>query len=201
MARRWLAQTARAAYRLLEHTPASALVPKDLVRSIRERLLTVDPDHVLSIIDTLDDAGVPACLAGGWGVDCLAARQTRPHADVDLIIPPGAAVLDHALRALATLDYTPSDDQGETGIWMPDRMVLRDPPGRAIDLISYDTDHLPVDQPVAHGTLEGRPVRCLSPEAQMQLHAGYDPRPVDRIDVALLSALYRIDPPIRYLAE
>ena len=32
----------------------------------------------------------------------------------------------------------------------------------------------------------------------MTLHAGYDPRPVDRIDVALLSALYRIDPPIRY---
>ncbi len=41
---------------------------------------------VLEIVHRLEGAGVVVWLDGGWGVDALLGRQTRPHDDVDVII-------------------------------------------------------------------------------------------------------------------
>ena len=48
----------------------------------------------------------PARMGGGWGVDALAGRQTRPHADLDLAVEAGhlagmLAVLGEAGFAVA----------------------------------------------------------------------------------------------------
>jgi hypothetical protein len=40
--------------------------------------------EVVDVLERLDRAGVPVWLDGGWGVDALVGRQTRPHRDLDL---------------------------------------------------------------------------------------------------------------------
>ena len=41
---------------------------------------------VIDLYTQLDRLGIEAWLDGGWGVDALLGEQTRPHADVDLVI-------------------------------------------------------------------------------------------------------------------
>lgn len=41
---------------------------------------------VQAVLAALDAAGVPTWLDGGWGIDALVGRQTRPHSDLDLVI-------------------------------------------------------------------------------------------------------------------
>ena len=40
--------------------------------------------EVLRVLDALDGAGIRTGITGGWGVDALLRRQTRPHTDLDL---------------------------------------------------------------------------------------------------------------------
>ena len=40
--------------------------------------------EVLRVLDALDAAGIRAGITGGWGIDALLRRETRPHGDVDL---------------------------------------------------------------------------------------------------------------------
>jgi len=41
---------------------------------------------VVTIVDRLERAGLHVWIDGGWGVDALVGRQTRPHDDLDLVI-------------------------------------------------------------------------------------------------------------------
>jgi aminoglycoside-2''-adenylyltransferase len=41
---------------------------------------------VRSILHELGRAGIEVWLDGGWGVDALLGRQTRPHAGLDIIV-------------------------------------------------------------------------------------------------------------------
>ena len=44
----------------------------------------MDALDVIDVLDRLDAVGVEWCVDGGWGVDALVGRQTRPHKDLDL---------------------------------------------------------------------------------------------------------------------
>lgn len=44
-------------------------------------------DDVLEIIGRLDAAGVRWWVHGGWGMDALLGKETRPHDDLDLAVP------------------------------------------------------------------------------------------------------------------
>src|SRR6478672_4276653 len=80
---------------------------------------------VPAVLAVLDAAGVPAWVDGGWGVDALVGRQTRPHSDLDLVIALDQA--DPAIDALAPLGFAVAGDA------RPTRLVLRDGAGRQID--------------------------------------------------------------------
>ena len=41
---------------------------------------------VVEILSDLRAAGCRVWVAGGWGVDALVGRQTRPHRDLDLAV-------------------------------------------------------------------------------------------------------------------
>ena len=64
----------------------------------------VRADDVLAVLDRLGAAGVPVWLDGGWSVDALLGRQTRPHGDVDVVLPLDRAAL--AIAALAGVGFT-----------------------------------------------------------------------------------------------
>ena len=83
-------------------------------------------DDVLSVLALLRAAGVDTWVAGGWGIDALVGRETRPHRDLDLLHrveqePTGVTALGESGFA-ETLD------------WRPVRFVVTHPTGREIDL-------------------------------------------------------------------
>jgi len=152
----------------------------------------VDPAEVHRVLDALATAGCRAWVAGGWGVDALVGRQTRPHRDLDLALDATGEAA--ALAALARLGYAVETD------WRPVRVELAAPGGRWVDLhpVAFDAqgrgtqaglDGTAFDYPAGcfvTGTIGGRVVGCLSVAQQVAFHTGYPPRAVDLADLALL---------------
>ena len=53
----------------------------------------VSTEDALNLYRRLSDNGVQVWLSGGWGIDALLGRQTRPHKDLDAIL-----LLDDMIR-------------------------------------------------------------------------------------------------------
>ncbi|MET0435795.1 MAG: amino acid transporter [Cellulomonas sp.] len=157
----------------------------------------MDADEVHRVLDALAAAGCRAWVAGGWGVDALAGRQTRPHRDLDLAVD--ATGEGAALAALARLGYAVETD------WRPVRVELAAPGSGWVDLhpVAFDgtgrgiqagLDGTTFDYPpgcLVTGTIGARTVGCLSVAQQVAFHTGYPPRDVDRADLAVLGRLPR----------
>jgi hypothetical protein len=66
-----------------------------------------DPETQLAMISEISTAfsaeGIEHWLFGGWGLDFLAGKITRPHDDIDFFIWDGD--FDKALKVLAPLGY------------------------------------------------------------------------------------------------
>lgn len=155
--------------------------------------------EVWTVLDALTAAGCRWWLEGGWGVDALVGRQTRPHRDVDVDVDvgPGGAGEAAALRALHELGYRVETD------WRPNRVELAAPGRGWVDLHPIELDgHGNGRQPAlgggfhdfprawfVTGSLGGRAVGCYSREAQEHFHRGYALRAVDRLDLARLRDL------------
>jgi lincosamide nucleotidyltransferase A/C/D/E len=159
----------------------------------------VDLDEVRAVLDALDAAQCPASLAGGWGVDALAGKQTREHRDLDIFVR--AEHEARALTALAVRGYVVETD------WRPVRVEVRAPGRGWVDVhpVVFDEngrgrqegfdgeyfEYLPEDFITGHiGDLR---VRCLTAARQLQLHSGYAPRDADLHDLALLQILTPAD--------
>jgi lincosamide nucleotidyltransferase A/C/D/E len=157
-------------------------------------------DDVLSVLALLGTAGVDIWVGGGWGIDALVGRETRPHRDLDLMHrveqePSVVAALGKA-GFVETLD------------WRPARFVLTHPAGREIDLhpLTFGPDGSAVqaspeaDRPFAYparcfviGRIGDSAVGCLSAEQQVYFHQGYEPKDRDRHDMAQLRAAFGVD--------
>jgi lincosamide nucleotidyltransferase A/C/D/E len=163
-------------------------------------MVAMDAVAVIRVLDALAEAGVSAGVAGGWGVDALLGRQTREHEDLDLGIP--LDTLDLAISRLAELGYRPEVDE------LPGRLGLAGPEG-AVDLHPIDwrdetgvqttrdgtVFRYPPGSLDAAGVIDGRAVRCATPELQLEFHRGYPPRPRDRADMGLLAAEFGLQLP------
>jgi lincosamide nucleotidyltransferase A/C/D/E len=154
-------------------------------------------DEVHAVLDALSVADCQAWIGGGWGVDALAGRQTRPHRDLDLAVAAEREAA--ALAALLALGYVVETD------WRPVRVELVaagrgrvdlhplvfDPSGGARQAALDGGSFRYPASAFTSGDIAGRRVRCLSIEQQLAFHSGYEPRAVDRADVALLLELAR----------
>lgn len=157
----------------------------------------MDADEVHTVLDALAAAGCAAWICGGWGVDALVGHETRPHRDLDLAI--AAEHEPAALQALGRLGYVIETD------WRPVRVEVATEGRGRVDLhpVAFDEAgdgrQAGLDGHVflwpkgcfTTGTIAGRPVGCISVEQQLLFHSGYEPRDVDRADLALLRSLAR----------
>jgi hypothetical protein len=64
----------------------------------REPRSEMNAERVLDLLGCLDEHAIPVWLDGGWGVDALLGRQTRPHDDLDILFE-----LDDTLELEAVL--------------------------------------------------------------------------------------------------
>src|SRR3712207_4169557 len=151
--------------------------------------------EVVAVIDALEGAGCAVWIEGGWGVDALAGRQTRAHRDVDLAVDAiGARTV---LATVEGLGYRIETD------WRPVRVELVAPARGWVYVhpLAFDADGNGVQSgvngeryvyPAASfdvGTIAGRRVGCISAAQQVAWRSGYELRPVDHHDLALLHRL------------
>ena len=67
----------------------------------REPQQDMSAEDVVAIVTRLQGAGLPVWLDGGWGVDALVRRQTRPHDDLDIVVRiEDVPVVERELAAL-----------------------------------------------------------------------------------------------------
>ena len=171
----------------------------------------LDADDVLLILDRLDRAGLVVWLDGGWGVDALLGRHSRPHVDLDLVI-----ARDDLAAARAALNGLGFRHDLTAVPGLPARLVLADADGRPLDLHPVVFDRhgngwqeldaggwgvYPAEGLTGVGTVGGRQVRCLTPELQVRHHLGYPLGATDRHDLALLAERFGVAVPPVGLAD
>lgn len=160
---------------------------------------------VVAAMQSLEAAGVPTWLDGGWAVDAALGRQTRAHDDLDLVL--ALEQTDAACAALLPLGYHMHTDE------RPTRFVLRDAQDRRIDVhtVTFDAHgngvqrlpdgrafSYPPDGFTGLGHVAGSALRCLTPEVQLLCHAGYAPDEQDQHDVRLLCEEFSLPLPEPY---
>ena len=162
----------------------------------------MDAARAVRLLDLLEAAGVRAWVDGGWGVDALLGEQTREHDDLDLVVELADA--PRVLGLLAAEGY----ELAAGGA--PKSFALVDPVGHQVDVhpVTFDaagggvyvTDDggtwiYPDFGFAGRGSIAGRPVRCLSPEAQVIVHDGYELGEKDYTELRLLHERFGVELP------
>jgi len=151
---------------------------------------------MISLYQAFAAARAPVWLMGGWGVDALLGRETRPHHDMDVLVD--VSNLERLRRCLVDLGFVLSyvwdeevkwvlDDRWVSPLEQPTAFVCRHPDGREVDVhvvreCPDGTIEMLWNVPYAFtaaglsatGTIEGHEVRCLSRLMQEQAHTGYE---------------------------
>jgi lincosamide nucleotidyltransferase A/C/D/E len=165
----------------------------------------LDASDVLVVLDQLDRAGLVVWLDGGWGVDALLGRRSRPHQDLDLVIARHDCEVAQAALAGAGFHQDLTAVPG-----LPARLVLVDAGGRRVDLhpVVFDGHGngwqelgggawgaYPAEGLRGVGMVAGRQVRCLTPQLQVRHHLGYPLGAYDRHDLGLLAQRFGVAVP------
>jgi lincosamide nucleotidyltransferase A/C/D/E len=162
----------------------------------------MEASDVIDLLKELEDLDVHYWLDGGWGIDCLLGEQSRPHSDLDLVVP--RPNLDRVRGLLASRGYAVIRD------WLPSTLALRDDQGREVDLHPVDMtgdgggDQVLIDGEIWHyappveGSIAGRAVRCSSADDQPLMHQGYEPRLIDTEDVRRIADRFGLPVPAAF---
>jgi lincosamide nucleotidyltransferase A/C/D/E len=146
---------------------------------------------VMALVSWLEEAHVTYQVNGGWAVDALAGRQTRDHGDLDVFLD--------ADKLQDAVDWLQSKGYEQVVQELPVRVELRRGED-AVDLhpMVLDSEGNGVQQgfgdAVFHhrsdrrtvGSIDGRGVVVAALDRLVELRAGYEPRPVDAHDLAVL---------------
>jgi len=161
---------------------------------------------VLELYELLEREGVKVWIDGGWAVDALLGVQSRTHEDLDIALE--TRFVGRMRDVLADRGYRPISNDA-TRPW---NFVLGDGPGREIDchVFTFDEngdgvygppengEYYRADALTGEGVIEGRPVRCISPEWLVRYHTGYELRETDFHDVRALCERFGITLPEEY---
>ena len=148
-------------------------------------------------------AGIRIWIDGGWAVDALLGRQTRPHQDLDIAIERNDVARLRELLAARGYTDVPRDD---TSAW---NFVLGDGQGREVDVhaMVFDADgnglYGPAEKGAMYpaaaltgaGTIDGQDVRCIAAASMVKFKTGYKLSEKDFADVAALCERFGIEYP------
>jgi lincosamide nucleotidyltransferase A/C/D/E len=177
----------RSAYLAAEQSALAPLVRTRTVSRFKSRVAQIRAVTVTEILAVLYARNVPAWVAGGWGVDALAGRQTRRHYDLDLVVNGADDSMQRMAEALSAAGFARGVSEHNPGLPMPWRHFWRRDDGAGIEVMPVDLHAPPFTaESFAVGMIAGRPVPCLSGATQLTLHSGYALREIDAQDIAVL---------------
>ena len=158
---------------------------------------------VVSLYTELENLGITIWIDGGWGVDALLGEETRPHQDLDITIQQKDV---SKLRELLQAQGFSEIRLHEARPW---NFVLGDEGGREIDVHvivinavgngvygpAQNGETYPAASLTGTGSINGRSVRCISPEWAVKFHSGYELKEKDFRDVSALCKKFGIELP------
>ena len=168
----------------------------------------MDTQSLLAVVDLLEADGIDVWLDGGWGVDALLERQTRGHDDLDLVVELAHA--DRIIELLRGLGYSQVAGNPRKSFVMVDvrgcqvdiHPVTFDAEGGGVYQMDDGNEWVyPSEGFNGMGSVNGRPVRCLSPDVQVLVHAGYDSTQKDYRELYLLRERFGVEPPPALLED
>ncbi|HET9660369.1 MAG TPA: hypothetical protein VFP05_08555 [Thermomicrobiales bacterium] len=149
----------------------------------------ITQQDAIDLLDRFEAAGLEVYVDGGWGVDALLGRQTRPHLDLDITLPAASGTDVRELLTEMEFEQIPTDDTWEHNWVMQDPSLRRvdihtyalDETGRNIGGVAYEARHL-----TGQGSIGHRAVRCVPVDAMIEFHLGYEQDEEDFADVLAL---------------
>lgn len=146
-------------------------------------------EDAASLCGRLEEHRIRFWVMGGWGVDALLQRQTRPHKDLDVLVLLGdlaklRQLLDEQGFSLKRV-WQESRRLDEAADHWPTAFVVADAQGREIDvhvidigpdghIVQHYDDPWPLPAAIAgQGSIAGTDVTCVSRETQLAMHTGY----------------------------
>ena len=162
----------------------------------------MNEQDAVNLLKTVEKMGIDVWIDGGWGVDALIGRQTRPHNDIDIFIEQkhGAAIIE----MLVSKGYQETKMEYTT----ENHTVWSDKDNRIIDLhlfeftqegtLCFENENYPLKMFSGKGKICGIEVRCLPAESQLLYHQGYDHDEEDVHDVRLLCEKFELPVPKEY---
>ena len=156
---------------------------------------------VIEFVQLLNENAIEVIIDGGWGVDALLGEQTRKHEDLDIAVEHKDVPKIRALLEARGYTDVPRDDTRDCNF------VLGDDEGHLIDFHSYTFDEAgeiifgveyPYDSLKGTGSINGCPVRCISPVWMVDFHTGYPLDENDYQDVKRLCQKYGVEIPKDY---
>ena len=130
------------------------------------------PVEIIDVYTSLENFGVEIWIDGGWGVDALLGEQTRPHKDLDIAIQQKHVVaLREFLHAQSYREIKLEDARpwnfvlgDENGREIDVHVVVLDDRGNGIYGPSEKGEMYPAASLTGTGKIQGKKVRCISPE-------------------------------------
>jgi lincosamide nucleotidyltransferase A/C/D/E len=157
---------------------------------------------VLWVLTLLEEAGVTVWLDGGWAVDACLGAQRRRHRDLDIAIEErdvSAAADALRRRGFAALPAEWNLLLGDRAGRLVDfHVVVLNKDGRGVFGPPRNAEWGAAEALRGEGMLGGRRVRCLTPQALVAFHAGYELDAEDWADVRALCERFDIPIPDVY---
>jgi lincosamide nucleotidyltransferase A/C/D/E len=166
----------------------------------------VTSTDVIALYEALESLGVHIWIDGGWCVDALLGAQSRPHQDLDIAIQQkDVPALRRFLHAREYKDLPRADTRAwnfvvgdEKGREIDVHVIVLDKKGNGIYGPAENGEMYPAASLTGTGQIEGRTVRCISPEWMVKFHSGYELRNKDFQDVSALCEKFGIALPPEY---
>jgi len=158
-------------------------------------------EAVLEFVQLLADHNIVVILDGGWAVDALIGKQTRPHEDLDIAVFHKDVPRIRVLLEERGFVEIPRDDSWEcnfvygnqVGHLIDNHSCTFDEQGENIFGVAYTHEAFS-----GSGMIDGYPVRCVPPGLLMKYHTGYPLDNNDFHDVKQLSNKFGLKIPADY---
>ena len=159
---------------------------------------------VADLLKSVESIGIAVWVGGGWGVDALIGRQTRPHNDIDIYTEQKNA--DGLIKILTSKGYCEVKMEYTTRshtVWqnssnhIVDLHLIEFKAGDSESLY-FEGEAYPLFVLDGRGTIGGIAVQCFTAGAQLLFHQGYEHGEKDVHDVLLLCEAFELEIPEEY---